>query len=121
NIWDALYQEKIHLREIVVPAVNDSFLRYIASYSGITKLHYHSVGAPIERMDNTLADMFYEQVLPKHTDTLEDLAIHPRFEGRWSFGERSAKVLRQCTELTSLGVSLDRIHDGSLYVGFGLT
>ncbi|ESK84097.1 hypothetical protein Moror_11439 [Moniliophthora roreri MCA 2997] len=120
NIWDALHQEKIHLREIVVPAVNDSFLRYIGSYSGIRKLHYHSVGAPIERADSTLADMFYEQVLPRHTDTLEDLAIHPRFEGRWSFGERNAKVLRQCTVLMSLGVSLDRVHGGSLNVASAL-
>ncbi|KAK7043931.1 hypothetical protein VNI00_008097 [Paramarasmius palmivorus] len=117
NIWDALHQENIYLREISVPAVNDSFLRYISSYSGIRKLHYHSLGAPIEVVDNSMADMLYDQVLPRHAETLEDLALHSSFEGRWSVGERNLGALQSCTELRSLGLSINRSNSGGVDTG----
>lgn len=71
-ICNILQQNDIFLSCVSTDASDPLILSYLSSYSGITELHlYGRVGFE----DFEVANEVYTQVLPKHSDTLEDLSL----------------------------------------------
>ncbi|KAF8194971.1 hypothetical protein BJ912DRAFT_876190 [Pholiota molesta] len=107
EIWDALRQERIWLREIATDGVTAAFLDYLAAYSGLQKLRLSSAPANDGLASDTLAMQFYQAVLPRHADSLAALEITPEYEGKWCFGRHNCASLLQCANLETLKIHIN--------------
>ncbi|KDR70944.1 hypothetical protein GALMADRAFT_254550 [Galerina marginata CBS 339.88] len=107
EIWIALREERIHLKEISTDEVNDGFLEYLASYSGLEKLTLSSATADTARQSDALAMRFYTEVLPSHSHSLVGLDVCPIYEGKWCFGKHNMSSLLKCTKLANLKIHIN--------------
>lgn len=107
EIWNVLRQERIWLKEISTDEVNDAFLEYLASYSGLQRLTLSSATADTAKKSDALAMKFYRDVLPAHAKSLVSLDVSPVYEGKWCFGKHNATSLLQCSKLTNLKIHIN--------------
>ncbi|KAJ3509106.1 hypothetical protein NLJ89_g5397 [Agrocybe chaxingu] len=102
DIWVALSSSGIWLEKIKLDFVTDSFLEYLASYSGLKALYV----IPENFLDDASADemavKFYGSGLLSHVQSLEWLEILPRNKGRWCFSSENASFIANLGELSRL-------------------
>ncbi|KAJ6477778.1 hypothetical protein C8R45DRAFT_796020, partial [Mycena sanguinolenta] len=77
---------KLRLVELTTNVLTSDLLRYLSSYSGLTRLNLIRVGGGSQAESNQLADVFFLTVLPLHEDSLVEVSCTARYESRWSFG-----------------------------------
>ncbi|KAK0468585.1 hypothetical protein IW261DRAFT_1054226 [Armillaria novae-zelandiae] len=109
EFWSALRIETICLQVLSVNIVNDGFLEYLASYSGVKSMTLIPK-QPVNPGDVDISSRFWDEILPRHADTLSTLVVCPGFErsGGWCLHTRSLDAIRKCTHLETLSVQLDR-------------
>ena len=109
NIWSVLRLGKIHLQEIVTDDVQLALIEYLASFSGLRRLKLTeapSYGTPPQVSDE-LASKFYERALQDHIHSLDSLEINTNYEGNWSFANHCSSIIKKCTRLTLLKLSIN--------------
>ncbi|PBK87979.1 hypothetical protein ARMGADRAFT_1084956 [Armillaria gallica] len=102
--WTALSVESIHVKEISVDIGSDALLDYLCSYSGITMMMLIVDRGVIEAG----ALKFWNQVLPRHANTMKRLYVHSQSAGMWCIDSGPLRCLMQCTNLEILSVVVDR-------------
>ncbi|KAJ7822367.1 hypothetical protein B0H13DRAFT_2291515 [Mycena leptocephala] len=85
-----------------VEIVDDTFLRYLASYSGIERLVIRNCIDTAE-----LAHFFWESAVPCHANTLAELVCPAYYEGTWCFGTHSIARVSQLRRLESLEMTMN--------------
>ncbi|KAF7351587.1 F-box domain-containing protein [Mycena sanguinolenta] len=95
------------LAELTTNRVSLVLFGHLSAYSGLRKLRLVAPDGGNLTMSNRLADMFFTRVLPRHADSLVELACAAAFEGRFSFGEHNVHVILQLQKLTWLEVSIN--------------
>jgi hypothetical protein len=58
-------------------------------------------------MSDQLAIKFYEQALQNHIHSLDSLKINTNYEGNWSFASHCSSIIKKCTRLTFLKLSIN--------------
>ncbi|KAF8961941.1 hypothetical protein BDZ97DRAFT_1826736 [Flammula alnicola] len=106
DIWDALREDRIWLKEIATDGVSHALLDYLASYSGLQKLTLSSSSTHDGLASDVLALKFYKDVLPKHAASLVALDVCPEYEGKWCFGLHNRTSFLDCTNLETLKVNI---------------
>jgi hypothetical protein len=102
--------EKIHLQEIVTDDVQLALIEYITSFYGLRRLRFNHVSSyyhtlPLE--SDRLAIKFYERALQNHIHSLDSLEIDTTYEGYWSFASHCSDIIKKCTGLTFLELSIN--------------
>ncbi|KAK0200132.1 hypothetical protein DFS33DRAFT_126892 [Desarmillaria ectypa] len=103
EFWFALRIEMIHLRDVSVDIVNDALLEYLESYSGVRSMMLITE----QEVDNS-SSKFWNKILPRHTNTLMELYVQPKYAGGWCLDTRSLDSIRQCKRLEILRVKVDQ-------------
>lgn len=133
SLVKVLLSQRIFIRRLNVSCtITDALLNYMGSYSGLEVLSLSgSVALPEDLSQHSMymshaADWFYENVLPKHKNTLVKLEVMLHQDNRWCFGVNNIEAFRKCRRLRSLGVSVslaglgqvpkpsDLVHDSRL-------
>ncbi|KAF7366079.1 F-box domain-containing protein [Mycena venus] len=96
----------VYLKQLMINTVTNTLLVYLKSYSGLEQLALVGGDGSREASDR-LADDFFQSVLLRHANTLVDLKVTARHEGRWSFGTHNIDSLLNLHQLKSLGVSVN--------------
>ncbi|KIJ90274.1 hypothetical protein K443DRAFT_660925 [Laccaria amethystina LaAM-08-1] len=109
NVWSVLQLEKIHLQEIVTDDVQLGLIEYLASFSGLRRLRLTQAPSyrTLPQMSDQLAIKFYEQALQNHIHSLDSLKINTNYEGNWSFTSHCSSIIKKCTRLTFLKLSIN--------------
>jgi hypothetical protein len=110
ELWSTMRHNtdlQIRLKDISTNVINPDFLAYIASYSGIEKLTLMGPDGGSLAKSDRLANMFFQTVLPRHAESLVELACSARYEGNWSFGTHNSGVIWTLSRLTSLEMSVN--------------
>ncbi|ESK89392.1 hypothetical protein Moror_16235 [Moniliophthora roreri MCA 2997] len=105
-LWKSLQLAGISLRHLTVePARSSELLAYLESFSGLEEL---SILYPDEERKDSddLARRFYQDTLPRHSESLRKLEVLPHYEGVWAIGLDDVHVFGCCKRLVSLSVSL---------------
>ncbi|KAF7351594.1 F-box domain-containing protein [Mycena sanguinolenta] len=92
----------MQLAELTTNRVNEGLFSHLSAYSGLRKLRLVAPDGGNLTMSDHLADIFFATVLPRHADSLVELACAAAFEGRFSFGEHNVRGILQLQKLTSL-------------------
>ncbi|KAK0197515.1 hypothetical protein F5146DRAFT_49814 [Armillaria mellea] len=100
NTWAFLREEGVHLTELCVCAMSGALLDYLGSYEGLERLKFHT------NNDDAHAEQFYHEVLPKHSNTIEELWVHPKWRAGpvWGLDTHVLDRLRRCRRLTELHI-----------------
>lgn len=106
EFWTALLQSGVQLEEITLDTVVSPFVDYLASYSGVRRLHLTPGGFRDGNTSDFMAESFFIWALPNHTASLEDLSINAVYEGGWCFGSHNRELFAQCTRLKTWRMSL---------------
>ncbi|THU84920.1 hypothetical protein K435DRAFT_764708 [Dendrothele bispora CBS 962.96] len=108
DLWRVLERKEIHLQRITNTFnIDQAFLEYLASYSGLEHLWIRSISPTTTA---STANYFLTKALPKHSGSLQSLSIHPGEEGtQWSFGKDSAEMFSHCLQLRSLVIWVDAV------------
>ena len=109
NIWSVLRLEKIHLQEIVTDDVQLALIEYLASFSGLRRLKLTEAPSYCTppQVSDELASKFYERALQDHIHSLDSLEINTNYEGNWSFANHCSSIIKKCTRLTLLKLSIN--------------
>lgn len=107
EIWDALREDRIWLKEISTDAVTDALLEYLAAYSGLQSLTLRSALFNDGLVSDSLAIKFFKNILPMHAASLISLEITPEYEGKWCFGRHNCASILNCTQLQTLKVHIN--------------
>ncbi|KAF8893944.1 hypothetical protein BD779DRAFT_1669459 [Infundibulicybe gibba] len=102
HIFDTLRKEKIYVNALATDILDRTVLEYMASYTGMEQISLLHIS------NDEFAPMFWDQVLPRHAETLVQLDIKPIYEGNWCFGELAAQSLVECKNLSTLSLALKR-------------
>ncbi|ESK89389.1 hypothetical protein Moror_16232 [Moniliophthora roreri MCA 2997] len=104
DLWKSLQSAGISLRRLTVDTTKSDLLAYLESFSGLEEL---SIFYPDGENDSDdLARRFYQDTLPRHSESLRKLEVLPYFEGVWAIGLNDVHVFDCCKKLVSLSVSL---------------
>lgn len=108
QIWETLKNESIHLTSIDVnlTEVDDSLLDYLLSYEGIEQIIFDNSARLWSRHGESIANRFFDEVLPKVARTLRVLHLVTISLGAWCFGRNNAGSIAQCKRLEELTVSI---------------
>ncbi|KAF9260855.1 hypothetical protein L218DRAFT_931969 [Marasmius fiardii PR-910] len=113
NIWRPLRSSSIHLLEITLYSINNDFLDYLNSYSGlqVLKISIAGIGAP---ETDELGKRFFAETLPRHSETLRTLHFATVLEDEWTISLKNVKVFDKCKNLVFLcvGLKASEIHPG---------
>ncbi|KAF7333808.1 hypothetical protein MVEN_02337700 [Mycena venus] len=82
-------------------------LRYLSSYSGLTRLTVQGAVSEVPSEELALADTFFLSVLSKHAETLVYLSCSATLEGKWGFTPSSSDVLSRMPRLETLTTSVN--------------
>ncbi|KAF8144811.1 hypothetical protein K438DRAFT_2029034 [Mycena galopus ATCC 62051] len=93
--------------ELTTNRVSEVLFSHLSAYSGLRKLTLVAPDGGNLNMSDLLADIFFTTVLPRHADSLVELACTAAFEGRFSFGEHNVCGILQLQKLTRLEVSVN--------------
>ncbi|KAJ6552880.1 hypothetical protein B0H19DRAFT_155344 [Mycena capillaripes] len=107
ELWVKLTSSQTRLKEIYTNVVTTDLLDYLGSYSGLERLSFMRPDGGSAAKADHLANIFFETVLPRHTDSLVDLACPAGYETRWSFGTHNADIISDLSRLTSLKMSVN--------------
>lgn len=106
-LWPSLQSAQIYISDLRNVNIDKALLDYLASYSGLVKLSltdwHHE---PLAEIDG-FAQFFYEQVVVRHSDTLQDLHIETWRHRQWGFSEAHSTSISQCARLHRLSIVLD--------------
>jgi hypothetical protein len=104
QIWPAFLVEGIHLTSLHTQEVTAELLSYLGSYSGLRTLQ---LTLDVEQEDEiSLAHDFFDDVLPNHADTIEELHILPMWDGPWCFQLENAQSILKCQMLVHLSLTV---------------
>ncbi|KAJ8089068.1 hypothetical protein PM082_014316 [Marasmius tenuissimus] len=120
DFWARLHASHVQLHTLRLKHVvlNDGFLRYLQGYGdglqGLTHLELRLNG---EEYTGFLASRFFGEVLPQHSDSLEELVIFSEGNdngldvksqvGEWCFQPKNANAFAACHALRFLTVMMD--------------
>ncbi|KAJ7737129.1 hypothetical protein B0H16DRAFT_1572637 [Mycena metata] len=99
--------DSVRLTELTANNITPDLLTYLGSYSGLRRLNLQYPDGGSEAESDRLADLFFETVLPRHTNSMVELSCPAGFEGRWSFGIHNIDVFSQLRHLTQLEISVN--------------
>ncbi|KAJ7056309.1 hypothetical protein C8F01DRAFT_1155610 [Mycena amicta] len=108
GVWTALASSGLCLRELYSgqQAVTKPLLEYIASYSGLEKLHL-AIPDGQEDGQEALAEGFYSaKVLGRHADTLQEFCCVVGKASKWCFGAHNVVRLLTLSKLQRLEVTV---------------
>ncbi|KAF8871092.1 hypothetical protein BD779DRAFT_493488 [Infundibulicybe gibba] len=100
DIWKTLEREGIRLTSLMAP-VDDDLLRYLSAADKPKRLSL------LEANIDACAQNFFIHILPRYAQTLVSLEILATHEGLWCFGTHDLDVLRQCTKLAELSITVN--------------
>nr|GAT53771.1 predicted protein [Mycena chlorophos] len=108
DVWDVLLKKRIRLRglRLQMGEVSTKLLSYLGSYTGLERLALLGNDARGLAANDTHAELFYTEILPRHSSTLRELRCLPAFESRWCFGAYNVANIMALKELRVLEVSL---------------
>ncbi|EDR09825.1 uncharacterized protein LACBIDRAFT_318023 [Laccaria bicolor S238N-H82] len=106
DIWVVLKTTDVRLNGIDVNHVSTTLLDYISSYSGLKKLRLAYINFGTKERSDLAANQFYNLCLGKHTSSIEELIIRPKYEGGWCFGDQALILISLCKKLKILEGSL---------------
>ncbi|KAJ7714523.1 hypothetical protein DFH07DRAFT_934590, partial [Mycena maculata] len=109
-----LRETEIRLTEITTSVVTPDLLAYIASSSGLKKLILKGVDSRGLDVSDHLADTFFQNALPRHTESLVELSCPSRYESRWTFGTHNADIISQMhnLEILEMGINATVVYRG---------
>lgn len=100
---ERLHECSIKLSGLVSNRFDEGSLRYLVSYTGLTKLVLS--GLREDPSDPHLRVLFFENVLPTHAGTLQELSLQA-CDIAWSYNTSHWNAIAQCSNLTKLGLSM---------------
>ncbi|KAF5319480.1 hypothetical protein D9619_008755 [Psilocybe cf. subviscida] len=106
EFWTTLLQTGIQLEDITLDVVVPPFVDYLASYSGVRRLHLTPGGFQDGSTSDLIGEAFYTRALPKHAAFLEDLNVNAVYDGGWCFGSHNREILARCTRLRTWRISI---------------
>ncbi|KAJ7139211.1 hypothetical protein C8R44DRAFT_867376 [Mycena epipterygia] len=106
EIWTLLRNERIYLKDLATNVTCDDLLVYLASYSGIERIHLQFRYSDSDIESDRLANIFFDTVLPRHATSLMQLSCLASYEGRWSFGTHNAEAISRLQRLSRLVMSV---------------
>jgi hypothetical protein len=83
----------------------DTLFPYLLSYTGLEKLDLMIVGHE-EEPDADAGNIFWNQIVPHHIATLQELKVHSQDAGSWCYGPFAADAIEKCLQLTHLHVTV---------------
>jgi hypothetical protein len=125
-IWQMLTSKGILLSRLVTNAMNDELLDYLSLLHGMTELRLVCVMENNDNNDDSgrFARRFFQDVLPRQTDTLKVLYISAAHEDDWvghfhieclveltiisvqCFGKHNRVSIMNCTKLEELAITI---------------
>nr|GAT53773.1 predicted protein [Mycena chlorophos] len=105
DIWPVLQVNSVYLTELSVNIVSPKLCDYLVSYTGLERVHFRNVDALA--VSRETADLFFERVLRRHSASIVELHVFPRYGSRWSFGTHNVGVLSSLVGLEKLGITVD--------------
>ena len=106
DIWSTFIGSGIQLEELVHNTTTTSLIDYLSSYSGLKKLKLSVSQFTNASSSDEAATRFFNDVLPRHVETLESLSLEAYYEGEWCFTSRNTGVIKRCTKLNRLLISV---------------
>jgi len=106
DIWSTFTGSGIQLEELVHNTTTTSLIDYLSTYSGLKKLKLSVSPFLNGSSSDTAATRFFNDVLPRHFETLENLSLEAYYEGKWCFTSHNAALITQCTKLNHLLMSM---------------
>ncbi|KAL0065345.1 hypothetical protein AAF712_007690 [Marasmius tenuissimus] len=93
SIWNALKDHDIPLRDIYLSGkIDQAFLDYLGSYTGIETLHTRGVWASrVSSVDRSMSEAFTRSLL-RHQGSLRRLTVIAEMEGPWSLGRHGVRL-----------------------------
>ncbi|KAJ7155710.1 hypothetical protein C8R46DRAFT_1356160 [Mycena filopes] len=99
---------QLRLKDLCVSTtISAELLSFLASYTGLERLALVRADGGSRPKADSLADVFFGTVLPRHAGTLVDLACAAGYESRWSVGAHNIDAICNLTKLRSLAVSVN--------------
>ena len=83
EVWHTLGTEGIKLSRLETNLMSDGLLQYLSSYQGLRDLRLQRVSGNDDNDSDRLANIFFQEVLPRHANSLEIFHINAAFEGDW--------------------------------------
>ncbi len=110
--WIAMLDAKVFLHCVSSGRrleLSDLFLDYLAGYRGLKEVHLQ-LGDINTRdvLDEYRAGVFLRRIIPMHSRSLTSVAIQVEYAGCWCFDVPMLEALLLCTNLASIGISVDR-------------
>ncbi|KAJ7260496.1 hypothetical protein B0H12DRAFT_375127 [Mycena haematopus] len=111
--WSAIWRllrSRVHdmrLAEITTTVVTQDLFDYLTSYSGLEKLTLRFPDGGNPNASNSLADTFFETILPHHAESLTELSCPAAYESRFSFGTHNVNAVSLLHKLTRLEMSIN--------------
>ncbi len=108
HFWNALQPSHVRLERLSVHQADSPLLEYLESYSGLTYLSIDLCGFRYNdrRDEDSMADVLYWRVLPKHVDSIQALHIKTAYEGRWSLGPSQLDAILACHNLSAFSLGI---------------
>ncbi|KAF9040449.1 hypothetical protein BDZ89DRAFT_347876 [Hymenopellis radicata] len=108
HFWNALQSSMTRLERLSVHQADSPLLEYLESYSGLTYLSIDLCGFRYNdrRDQDSMADVLYRRVLPKHVDSLQVLHIKTAYEGRWTVGPSQLDAVLACHSLSAFSLGI---------------
>ncbi|KAL0071762.1 hypothetical protein AAF712_000684 [Marasmius tenuissimus] len=108
---------QLPLRRVSCGTVSEELLDFLRSPSvgGLETLEFRHAGADTDERSDEFARRFYNDILPRHQNTLRELSLIPTYTGGWTIGSRNLEVFDEFQQLTTLSVGPDpdEIHPGA--------
>lgn len=108
SIWAALRNARTCLSSLSVICVEEAtgnMFDYLRSYSGLSKLKIARNFSP----DDSAGQVFWNEVVPNHKDSLVELDVSSSYDGPFCYGPLAASAIRKCTSLRKLALSLGKV------------
>ncbi|KAJ7186627.1 hypothetical protein C8R46DRAFT_1057595 [Mycena filopes] len=98
----------LRLKSLLVGStVTPELLTYLASYTGLERLVFMSADGGSQPSADSLADVFFGTVLPRHAETLVEVACVAGYVSRWSVGAHNVDAICDLSKLKTLAVSVN--------------
>jgi hypothetical protein len=83
EVWRKFKSEGVQFSRLKTSSINDSLLDFLSSSQGMTDIRLVYVIGENDEDSDRLARIFFKDILPHHSDTLETLHINASDEGYW--------------------------------------
>ncbi|KAF8184086.1 hypothetical protein K438DRAFT_2020434 [Mycena galopus ATCC 62051] len=106
-IFNSPTGRSVRLTQLRTHTVTEELLAYLVTYSGLETLALDGVDAGSTQASNELADSFFNIALPRHAESLVELAFTAGYESSWSFGTHNVHSILGLHRLQKLHVSVN--------------